>query len=90
MAREVVSKRHLRKASTVSGNFKKCGMLIEKYTSNWIKDFTDIGREIDYGLYGLEYSIEHVGVNDFIDSIIEKEKTKAQHRLGNMAAKVLP
>ncbi|POY39002.1 hypothetical protein C3K47_00435 [Solitalea longa] len=36
-------------------------MLIEKYTSNWIKDFTDIKREIDNGLNGLEYSIEHVG-----------------------------
>jgi GrpB-like predicted nucleotidyltransferase (UPF0157 family) len=42
-------------------HFKKHGMLIEKYRSNWIKDFTDIRREIDNGLYGLEYSIEHVG-----------------------------
>jgi GrpB-like predicted nucleotidyltransferase (UPF0157 family) len=36
-------------------------MLIEKYTSNWVKDFTDIKCEIENGLYGLEFSIEHVG-----------------------------
>ncbi len=35
--------------------------LIEKYTSNWINHFTDIKREIEKALYGLEYSIEHVG-----------------------------
>jgi GrpB-like predicted nucleotidyltransferase (UPF0157 family) len=36
-------------------------MLIEKYKSNWVKDFTDIKREIHNGLNKLEYSIEHVG-----------------------------
>lgn len=36
-------------------------MLIEKYTSNWIKDFTDLKREIEKGLPGLEFTIEHVG-----------------------------
>jgi GrpB-like predicted nucleotidyltransferase (UPF0157 family) len=36
-------------------------MLIEKYTSNWVKDFTDIKCEIENGLQGLEFSIEHIG-----------------------------
>ncbi len=36
-------------------------MLIEKYTSDWNKDFADLKREIENGLNGLEYSIEHVG-----------------------------
>src|SRR5690606_26883850 len=36
-------------------------MLIEKYTSNWTKDFADIKREIESGLNGLEYRIEHIG-----------------------------
>ncbi len=36
-------------------------MLIETYTSNWIKDFTDIKSEIEKGLPGLDYTIEHVG-----------------------------
>ncbi len=36
-------------------------MLIEKYTSNWVRDFTDIKREIENGLCGAEYSIEHIG-----------------------------
>lgn len=36
-------------------------MLIEKYTPQWAKDFVGIIREIDNGLNGLEYSIEHVG-----------------------------
>lgn len=36
-------------------------MLIEKYTSNWIKDFADLKREIENGLHGLDYTIEHVG-----------------------------
>lgn len=36
-------------------------MLIEKYTSNWTKDFTKIKREIIKGLSGVEYHIEHVG-----------------------------
>jgi GrpB-like predicted nucleotidyltransferase (UPF0157 family) len=36
-------------------------MLIEHYTSNWIKDFADLKREIENGLHGLEYTIEHVG-----------------------------
>jgi len=36
-------------------------MLIEKYTSNWAQDFADLKREIENGLNGLDYSIEHVG-----------------------------
>lgn len=36
-------------------------MLIEKYSSNWVKDFANIKREIKNALHGLEYSIEHVG-----------------------------
>lgn len=36
-------------------------MIIEKYSSDWIKNFTDIKREIEKGLNGLEYQIEHVG-----------------------------
>ncbi len=36
-------------------------MLIEKYTSNWINDFTELKREIENGLHGLDYTIEHVG-----------------------------
>ncbi len=36
-------------------------MLIEKYTSNWITNFTDLKREIESGLIGIEYQIEHVG-----------------------------
>ncbi len=36
-------------------------MLIEKYTSNWIKDFTDIKSEIVKGLHGINHTIEHIG-----------------------------
>ena len=36
-------------------------MLIEKYSSNWIKDFADLQREIVNVLHGLEFNIEHVG-----------------------------
>jgi GrpB-like predicted nucleotidyltransferase (UPF0157 family) len=36
-------------------------MLIEKYTSNWITNFTDLKHEIESGLIGIEYQIEHVG-----------------------------
>lgn len=36
-------------------------MLIEKYTTDWIKDFTDLKSELDKGLFGLKYNIEHVG-----------------------------
>jgi len=36
-------------------------MLIETYTSNWIKYFTDLKCEIEKCLIGLEYTIEHVG-----------------------------
>ena len=36
-------------------------MLIETYTPNWIKDFTDIKREIENGLYELDFNIEHIG-----------------------------
>ena len=36
-------------------------MLIETYTPNWIKDFTNIKSEIENGLQGLDYTIEHIG-----------------------------
>ena len=36
-------------------------MLIEKYSSDWIKNFEDLKLEIDNGLKGLKYRIEHVG-----------------------------
>lgn len=36
-------------------------MLIKKYTSDWIVNFEDLKREIESGLIGLDYKIEHVG-----------------------------
>jgi GrpB-like predicted nucleotidyltransferase (UPF0157 family) len=36
-------------------------MILEKYSSNWINDFTAIKCEIDNALYGLAYTIEHIG-----------------------------
>ena len=36
-------------------------MLIETYKSNWIKDFKDLKCEIENGLHGLVYTIEHIG-----------------------------
>lgn len=36
-------------------------MLIEKYTSSWNTDFANLKREIENGLKGLQYGIEHVG-----------------------------
>jgi GrpB-like predicted nucleotidyltransferase (UPF0157 family) len=36
-------------------------MLIEKYTPDWIKRFVSLKHEIDKGLPGCEYQIEHVG-----------------------------
>jgi GrpB-like predicted nucleotidyltransferase (UPF0157 family) len=36
-------------------------MVIETYTPNWIKDFTDLKGEIKNGLHGLVYTIEHIG-----------------------------
>lgn len=36
-------------------------MLIKKYTINWIANFTELKREIEKGLNGIEYHIEHVG-----------------------------
>ena len=36
-------------------------MLIKKYTSEWITCFADLKHEIEKGLSGLKYSIEHVG-----------------------------
>jgi len=36
-------------------------MLIEKYTSDWIKNFAYLKLEIDKNLRGLKYCIEHVG-----------------------------
>ncbi|TXD71356.1 GrpB family protein [Aequorivita antarctica] len=36
-------------------------MLIKKYTTEWIKDFKDLKREIKIGLVGVEHKIEHIG-----------------------------
>jgi GrpB-like predicted nucleotidyltransferase (UPF0157 family) len=36
-------------------------MLIEKYTKTWIKDFENLKLEIEKGLIGPEFTIEHVG-----------------------------
>ncbi len=36
-------------------------MLLKNYTSDWVKDFADLKREIETGLDGLEYRIEHIG-----------------------------
>ncbi len=36
-------------------------MILEKYSSNWINDFTNIKRELENALNGLTYTIEHVG-----------------------------
>ncbi len=36
-------------------------MILEKYSSNWVKDFAYIKREIENVLDGLSYTIEHIG-----------------------------
>jgi GrpB-like predicted nucleotidyltransferase (UPF0157 family) len=36
-------------------------MLIEKYSSNWVKDFTVLKREIENVLNGINCTIEHIG-----------------------------
>lgn len=36
-------------------------MLIKKYNSDWIKSYTNLKHEINKGLRGLEYEIEHIG-----------------------------
>ena len=36
-------------------------MLIQKYSSDWVKDFEDIKKEIDACFQGFHYQIEHVG-----------------------------
>ena len=36
-------------------------MLIEKYTSQWIKDYASIKCEIEKGLHGLNLTMEHIG-----------------------------
>ncbi|EOZ99215.1 glutamate-rich protein GrpB [Indibacter alkaliphilus LW1] len=36
-------------------------MLLKKYTSTWIKDFEMIKGEIENGLLGMDFTIEHVG-----------------------------
>lgn len=35
--------------------------LIEKYTSNWIEYYASIKREMEKGLHGLNYTMEHIG-----------------------------
>lgn len=42
-------------------------MLIKKYTSKWVKDFTDLKREIEKGFSGIAYSIEHIGSTSIQD-----------------------
>lgn len=37
-------------------------MLIEQYTSKWIDDFKNLKCQIEIGLQGLVYTIEHVGI----------------------------
>ena len=36
-------------------------MVLEKYNSNWIRNFTDIKNEIELAFNGIKYSIEHIG-----------------------------
>ena len=36
-------------------------MILEKYSTLWAEDFTKMVSEIDKGLNGLVYEIEHVG-----------------------------
>ena len=36
-------------------------MLIQKYTLDWVKDFEGLKSQIENGLQGLNYTIEHVG-----------------------------
>jgi GrpB-like predicted nucleotidyltransferase (UPF0157 family) len=36
-------------------------MLIEKYTSKWIEYYASIKREMEKGLLGLNYTMEHIG-----------------------------
>ena len=36
-------------------------MLIQKYTLDWVKDFERLKSEIEKGLQGLTYTIEHAG-----------------------------
>jgi len=36
-------------------------MLIKKYSSEWSANFIELKREIEKGLVGIEYQIEHVG-----------------------------
>jgi GrpB-like predicted nucleotidyltransferase (UPF0157 family) len=36
-------------------------MILEKYSSNWAKDFEHVKHEIEIALEGLTYRIEHVG-----------------------------
>ena len=58
-------------------------MLIEKYTADWVENFTDLKRELDKGLSELEYWIEHIGSTSVpnldskpiidIDIVYEKE-----------------
>ena len=44
-------------------NFKTecCYMILEKYSSGWVKDFEYVKYEIEIALEGLTYNIEHVG-----------------------------
>lgn len=42
-------------------------MLIEKYTSQWIKDYASIKGEIEKGLHGLNLTMEHIGSTSVTD-----------------------
>jgi len=41
--------------------FGRMKRLIEKYTLKWMEDFASIKREMEKGLHGLNYTMEHIG-----------------------------
>ena len=43
------------------GGVEVNSILIENYTPIWVKHFADLKREIENGLHGLTFDIEHVG-----------------------------
>jgi GrpB-like predicted nucleotidyltransferase (UPF0157 family) len=67
-------------------------MLLQKYTSDWVGDFTDLKNVISEALKGLDFLIEHVGSTSIpgldakniidIDIIYEKESEFAKIKVG--------
>jgi len=46
----------------ITHRLKTCeNMLIKKYTTDWVENFEHLKAEIDKGLLGLEYQVEHIG-----------------------------